>query len=99
MEYPFGATIISILLSNDKTVISLCYGDQTLWLLYITIGNLDVKTRHSQIRPGTLLLISILVVYEWLEDGNNKDKDLKAKIYHLALKTMLQRKCFSSICR
>ena len=33
---------------------------------------------------------SILIVYGWLEDANNKNKDLKAKIYHMALKTMLQ---------
>ncbi len=75
------------------------HGDQTLWPVYITIRNLDAKTRHSQTRPGTLLLDSIPVVHERLEDGDNKDKDLKAKIYHLALKTMLQRKCPSSTCK
>ncbi len=30
MEHPLGATIISILLSSDKTVINLSHGDQTL---------------------------------------------------------------------
>ena len=93
MEHPPKATIIPILLSSDKTVISLSHGDQTLWPVYITIGNLDSKTWRSQIRPGTLLLGSIPIVHERSEDGNNKDQDLKAKIYHLALTTMLQRKC------
>ena len=37
------------------------------------------------------LLGSISIIHERLEDANNKDKDLKAKIYHMALKTMLQR--------
>ena len=71
---------------------SLSHGDQILWPVYVTIGNLDAKTRRSQNRPGTLLLGSIPIVHEQLEDSNNKNGDLKAKIYHLALKTMLERK-------
>ena len=78
------ATIISILISSDKTVIRLSYGNQTLWPVYITIGNLDAKTRQFQKRPGTLLFGSIPIVYERSEDAKNKDKDLKTKIYHLA---------------
>ncbi len=69
---------------------SLSYGDQILWPVYITIGNLDAKTRQSQKRPGTLLLGSISIIHERFEDANNKDKNLKAKIYHMVLKTMLQ---------
>ena len=85
------ATIIPILLASDKTVMSLSHGDQVLWPVYVTIGNLDAKTRRSQNRPGTLLLGSIPIVHERAEDSNNKDRDLKAKTYHLALKTMLER--------
>ena len=92
MEHLSEATIIPILLSSDKTVMSLSHGDQTLWPVYITISNLDLKTRQSQTHLGTLLLGSIPIVHECSEDGNNKDQDLKAKIYHLALTTMLQRK-------
>ena len=72
---------------------SFSHGDQTLWPVYITIGNLDSMTWRNQTRPGTLLLGSIPIVHKRLEDENNKDQDLKAKIYHLALTTMLQRKC------
>ncbi len=72
---------------------SLSHRDLTLWPVYIMIGNLDTKTQCSQTRPDTLLLGSIPIVYEWSEDRDNKNKDLKAKIYHLALKTMLQCKC------
>ena len=70
---------------------SLSHEDQTLWPVYITIRNLDAKTRQSQKRPGTLFLGSTSIVYKWLEDANNNDKDLKAKIYHMTLKTKLQR--------
>ncbi len=70
---------------------SLSHGNQTFWPVYITIGNLDTKTRQSQKRPGTLLLSSIPIIHQQSEDANNKDKDLKFKIYHMVLKTMLQR--------
>lgn len=71
---------------------NLSHGDQMLQPIYITISNLDLKSPHSQTRPGTLFLGSISIIYERSEDENNKDKDLKTKIYHLALKTMLQCK-------
>ena len=38
-----------------------------------------------------LLLGSISTIYKQQKDANNKDKNLKAKIYHMALKTMLQQ--------
>ena len=69
---------------------SLSYWDQTLWPVYITIENLNAKTRRAQKRPKTLLLGFISIVHERSKDANNKNKDLKAKIYHMALKTMLQ---------
>ena len=69
---------------------SLSYGDQILWPVYITIGNLDTKTRQSQKRLRILLLDSILIIYKQSKDANNKNKDLKAKIYYIALKTILQ---------
>ncbi len=53
------------------------------------IRNLDSKTWRSQTWLGTLFLGLILVVYEWLKDRENKDKDLKKKIYYLTLNTML----------
>ena len=69
---------------------SLSHRDQTLWSVYLTIENLDTKTRQSQKPPGTLLLGSIPIIYNQLKDTNDKNKDLKAKIYHMALKTILQ---------
>ena len=88
-KHPSQAIIIFILILSNKTVMSLSYEDQTLWPVYITIGNLDAKIKRSQKWPETLLLSSIPIVYERSEDRNNKDKDLKAKIYYMALKIML----------
>ena len=88
-EQFFQATIILILILSDKTVMSLSHGDQIPWPVYITMRNLDAKTRQSQKWPGTLFLGSIPIIHKRLENANNKDKDPKAKIYHIALKTML----------
>ena len=95
-KHPHLATIIPILILDDKTVMNFGYKDQTLWLVYIIIGNLDAKTRQSQKRPGILFLGSISIIHEWSEDANNKIKNLKAKIYHMTLKIMLQH-TYSSI--
>lgn len=68
---------------------SFYHREQIIWLVYITIRNLDTKTQQSKKWPKTLLLSRIPIIHERLEDINNKDKNLKVKIYHITLKTML----------
>ena len=69
---------------------SLSHRDHVLWPVYVTIGNLDAKTRWSQNWPVTLLLGSILIAHKQAEDSNNKNRDLKAKTYYLALKIIVK---------
>lgn len=54
------------------------------------MGNKDARIQQSEKRPETLLLSSIPIIFKRSEDTNNKDKDLKAKIYQMDLKTILQ---------
>lgn len=42
-----------------------------------------------QKRPGILFSGFISIIHKWSKDTNNKNKDLKAKIYYMALKIML----------
>ena len=72
-------------------MMSLSHKDQVLWPVYITIGNINAKMCRSQNWPGTLFLNSISIVDNQTKDSNNKNRDLKAKIYHLAFETMLKR--------
>ena len=65
-------------------------GDQTLWLVYIIIGDFDEKTCQSQTCPGNLLLGFILIVHKRAKDLKNQNKNLKTKVYHLALKLMIE---------
>ena len=68
---------------------SFSHGDQIFWPVYITIGNLDAKIQQSQKRPEMFFLGSIPIIHERSEATNNENKDLKSKIYYMALKTML----------
>lgn len=84
------AIIIAILLSSNKTIRSLIYKNCVFLSIYIIIKNLDTKTYQSQNRPAILFLGSISIFYKELKDSINNDRDLKTKIYYLALKTVLK---------
>ena len=80
-QLPPNFTIIPIILATDKTHLSQTHGDQQAWPVYITIGNLDRKTRRAPRRPGLLLLGLIPIVH----------KAAKAEVYHYSMGWMLQR--------
>lgn len=79
------------MITSDKSIISFSHVNQTLWPVYIIIDNLDAKTWQNQTCLGNLFLDLILIVYERAKDSNNKDKNLKAKVYYSALKAILKR--------
>ena len=84
-EIPDGGTIIPILLASDKTMLSLHHGDQSVWPIYITIGNLDRKTRRKQTVPGSILLGFLPITSETADES-------KAHVYHTAMELILKRK-------
>ncbi|KAK6980949.1 hypothetical protein R3P38DRAFT_3294138 [Favolaschia claudopus] len=53
---PKGATLIPIILASDKTQLTRFSGDKQAWPVYITIGNIDKKTRRSPSYGATILL-------------------------------------------
>lgn len=52
---PEGATLIPLLLACDKTQLTQHHGDKSSYPVYVTIGNLDKKTRRAQTRPSKIL--------------------------------------------
>ena len=84
-EIPDGGTIIPILLASDKTMLSLHHGDQSVWPIYITIGNLDQKTRRNQTVPRSILLEFLPITSEIADES-------KAHVYHAAMELILKRK-------
>jgi hypothetical protein len=51
-----GGTVIPVLLATDKTMLLLHHGDKAAWPVYVTIGNLDRRTRRNQTVPRLILL-------------------------------------------
>ena len=84
-KLPEGATLIPLLLSSDKTVLTQHHGDKAGWPVYLTIGNLDAEARRKETRPGTVLL-GLIPITDEDHDG------VKAEVYHTSMGLMLKRK-------
>lgn len=85
---PEGSTVVPIILASDKTLLTQHHGDQVAWPIYITIGNLVSETRRSPLRPSTLLL-------GFLPIPSQEFSSYKRPLYHLAMATILERKCLA----
>ena len=55
-KLPDGATIAPIILSSDKTHLSVFQGDKSAWPVYITIGNISKEVRRQPSAHATILL-------------------------------------------
>ena len=53
---PDGAAIAPIILSSDKTHLSIFQGDKSAWPVYITIENISKEVRHQLSAHATILL-------------------------------------------
>ena len=80
-------TIVSILLTIDKTQMTQHHEDLNLWSVYMIIDNLDRTTRRSQFRFSLVLVDLILIV----KIEKKHKKYLQAKIYHWAMKIIFKR--------
>ncbi|KZT19695.1 hypothetical protein NEOLEDRAFT_1077336 [Neolentinus lepideus HHB14362 ss-1] len=64
-----GATIIPVLISSDKTQVTL-FGNKTAYPIYMTIGNLPKEIRRKPSRGGHVLLGYLPTT--WLDHVTNK---------------------------
>ena len=53
---PDGATIASLILSSDKTQLSVFQGDKSAWPVYLTLRNISKEVRCQPSAHATILL-------------------------------------------
>lgn len=86
IKLPLGATVVPLLVGIDKTILTQHQGDLASWPIYLTIGNLDSRTRRQQGRPA-LILIGFMPMLAGV------DRVTKAKVYHMVLHKIFQSGC------
>jgi hypothetical protein len=91
-KLPPNATVVPIMLSSDKTMLSQHRGDVSVWPVYLTIGNLSSTARRKQTVPGAILLGLIPVT-----KAINQSPELKAEIYHRSMDLMLNCRLLTSM--
>jgi hypothetical protein len=82
-KLPANGTVVPIILSSDKTMLSQNHGDVSVWPVYLTIGNLNNATRRRQQVPGSILLALIPVT-------KKQSKEEKCEIYHQSMDLILE---------
>jgi len=70
---PLGATVVPMILVTDKTLITKLRGDVSVWLVYITIGNISCNVCQKQTVLSKLLLGFILVFKDITKSIDNKE--------------------------
>lgn len=81
------ATIVPVLIASDKTQLSSHHGDQKVWAVYLTIGNLDRAVRLKYSLPS-LILVGLLPIVPQLSSSHDS---LKMELYHRAMDIIFRR--------
>ncbi|CAE6381518.1 unnamed protein product [Rhizoctonia solani] len=84
-----NATIAAVILSSDKTNLSVMSGGQTAYPVYITVANIDKDWRRKPSKRTTLLLGYLPTdSFEDVENDNERRR-LKAELVHRSMEVML----------
>jgi len=80
-----NVTIVSLLLTTDKTALTQHQNDLVAWSFYLIIENLSWCIRQAQFRSDMILQTFLLIV--------DSDRDrIKSQVWHMILSTILERK-------
>lgn len=86
LDDPF-ATIVPLLISSDKTLLTNHHGDQSAWVVYLTIGNLDRSVRMKHSLPS-LVPIAFLPILK-----NTRERPgLAHEVYHKSMEIVFDGK-------
>ena len=89
MELPDGVTIAPVIVSSDKTQLTHFAGDKQAWPVYLSIGNIDKKTRR-QPSAQAMVLIGYIPISK-LECFSKKTQLLEGyQLFHECMCTLLK---------
>jgi len=77
-------TIISVLLTTDKIMLTQHHKNKFAWSVYIIVDNLNWATQRKQNRSNVILL-------EFISSTKHANEDLKRELYYHSLKIILRR--------
>ncbi|KAI6015680.1 hypothetical protein EDC04DRAFT_2870455 [Pisolithus marmoratus] len=89
MKLPEGTVVAPVILSSDKTSLSVFSGDKKAWLVYLTIRNISKDVR-CQVSVHAMVLIGYLPVSK-LECFQKKTRSLAGyRLFHHVMSLVLQ---------
>ncbi|KAG8767118.1 hypothetical protein FRC12_006437 [Ceratobasidium sp. 428] len=84
------ATVVPIIISTDKTKLTVFSGNQKAWPVYITIGNISKKIRGRPSERATLLL-GYIPVSNLSNISNERERSEAGwQLFHTCLESMLE---------
>ncbi|KAG8788550.1 hypothetical protein FRC12_014430 [Ceratobasidium sp. 428] len=84
------ATIVPLIISHDRTVLSVMSGGQTAYPLYLTIANIDKSVRRKLSERATTLL-AYLPVDKFANVANPEEKSrLRRELIHRAMEAVFE---------
>lgn len=87
-ELPEGATVAPVILSSDKTQLSVFSGDKSAWPVYLTIGNIHKSIRRQPSQHATILL-GYLPVTKFATSTKKDHSGLGQRLFHFAMAHLL----------
>ena len=78
-----SAILVLLLISTDKTMLTQHQSDISVWLIYLTIENLNQHTRQNQSKFELILL-------DFLSQVENDSDNIKSRVWHMILLIILK---------